>query len=740
MTPFARVLVDQAHSSAWSLDADRAAEMNPANPGDASLARSAALLRERGTRVDAHTDGELTPSALEGVDVLVIPHLAAAASERVTGDLPPVLTPSEIEAVVDHVAKGGGLLVLAESDQDTHGNNLGELLAPFGVRIASTLVHESPDGGRRHHGNATWVRPDISQTPGQGVLAGIADLCFYRAGTLDVSAAAGARVLARTSASAHPADEPLAVTVEHGRGRVVVLADSDLVGDVSIGELDHGEFWVNLVTWAGNGRGFEGSAPGDLTAAHAERGTQTSEGAGSTTVESEAWLALKAAVEELRLLQAADGGLRPEADRQRAAALVAEMVSRVEELAPHFPHDAEYLAALPGDLQRWVDGGFGVPDFLDSLQAFRPEQHRADGAEHLVLFPMYTQNGNPDRVFEAVLLSTFWPDWLADVEARFDNPMFLSVQFLDHTPGYDTNSAVLFPETVSVREVPTFHWGAIFSDREAARFRRITAATAETLSLDLPPEGERLVTSQGMAQSAFAMWDLMHDRTHSHGDLPFDPFMIKQRMPYWMYALEELRCDLNTFRQCVDLAQEGHPFARAVQLAIVFDRGFRFPVTGERHRNYDGLGGQLLFAWLHKHDALRWTDNRLTFDWAKVPETVVALSDEIERLYRDGIDRSKVGHWMAAHEFISGYVAPHPGSVWAKGADGLPLDGPRKGLNDAVLPDEFPLNVFFEALRKKLGPVIGSTRGLTGTSDPRADEARDEAGVRPLAPRGRMSA
>ena len=708
MTPFARVLVDQVHSSAWSVDADRAARMNPANPGDASLARSVATLRGRGTAVEAHTEGELTPAALESADVLVIPHLAAAASERVAGNLPPVLTTAEIAAVADHVAKGGGLVVLAECDQDTHGNNLGELLAPFGLGITSTLVHESADGERRHHGNATWVRAQTEATPGQGVLAGITDLCFYRSGAIDVSGAPTARVLARSSATAHPAGVPLAVTLEHRLGRVVVLADSDLVGDDSIGELDHEEFWVNVVTWAGNGgAGAEASTPGRTA---------------STTVESESWLALKAAVEELRLLQARDGSLRPEADRERAAALVEVMVAKVAELAPHFPHDAEYLAALPVDLQRWVDEGFGVPDFLDSLQAFRPDQHRVDGAEHLVLFPMYTQNGNPDRVFEAVLLSVFWPEWLADVEARFDNKMFLSVEFLDHTPGYDTNSAVLFPETVSVREVPTFHWGAIFSDREAARFRRITAAAAQTLSLDLPPEGERLVASQEMAQSALAMWDLLHDRTHSHGDLPFDPFMIKQRMPYWMYALEELRCDLGTFRQCVDLAAEGHPFARAVQVAIVFDRGFRFPITGDRTRNYDGLGGQLLFAWLHKHDALRWTDNKLTFDWARVPETVVALSDAVETLYRDGIDRSKIAHWMAAHELISQYVAPHPASVWAKGAEHLPLDGPRKGLNDAVLPDEFPLNVFFEALRTKLTPVVESTRGITGISE-RAEAA-----------------
>ena len=38
----------------------------------------------------------------------------------------------------------------------------------------------------------------------------------------------------------------------------------------------------------------------------------------------------------------------------------------------------------------------------------------------------------------------------------------------------------------------------------------------------------------------------------------------------------------------------------------------------------------------------------------------------------------------------------------------LPLDGPPKDLTDAVLPDEFPLNVFYEALRKKLADVIAS--------------------------------
>ena len=719
-TPFARVLLDQAHSSAWSIDPELAERMNPANPGDASLARAAAVLRERGTEVLAHTDGELTPEALAGADVLVIAHPAAASSERVAGDLPPVLSPAELTAVTDHVAQGGGLVVLGECDHDAHGNNLNDLLAPFGLAIASTLVHERADGGRRHQGNATWVLGETSAGPGQGVMAGIDELCFYRAGTIDVSGAPGARVLARTSATAHPAAQPLAVAVQHGAGRVVVLADSDLVGDDSIAELDHEEFWVNLVTWAGNGGAALRDTPTRNVGPSPQSGLAPQ---GPGVGASEAWVALKAAVEELRLMQTKDGSLAANADRERATALVAVMAERITELAPRFPHDADYLAALPVDLQRWVDGGFGVPDFLDSLMAFRPDQHRVDGTQHLAVFPMYTQNGNLDRVFEAVLFDVMWPQWLADVEATYDNPMFLPVRFIDFTPGYDTNSAVLFPETVAVREVPKFSWGAIFCDREAARFRRVTSASAEVLGLDLPPEGERLVASQEVAQATFAMWDLIHDRTHSHGDLPFDPFMIKQRMPFWMYALEELRCDLNTFRQSVTLAEQGHPYARAVQLAILFDRLFRFPVTGDRVRNYDGLGGQLLFAWLHKRGAMRWTDNTLTFDWAQVPAAVVALSDEVETLYREGIDRSRVGHWMATHQFIAGYVAPHPASAWAKGAEHLPLDGPPKGLTDLVQPDEFPLNVFYEALRKKLAPVIEATGGITGTLDPRAAEA-----------------
>ncbi|MFL6113123.1 MAG: DUF6421 family protein, partial [Catenulispora sp.] len=158
----------------------------------------------------------------------------------------------------------------------------------------------------------------------------------------------------------------------------------------------------------------------------------------------------------------------------------------------------------------------------------------------------------------------------------------------------------------------------------------------------------------------------------------------------------------------------GGSHARLVQYAILFDRLFRFPITGGRVKNYDGLGGQLLFAYLHRHGVIRWTDNRLAVDWTRIADTVIALGTEVETLYRDGIDRPKPAHWLAAHRLVASYVAPHPSSVWARGAEALPLDGPPKGLVDAVLPDEFPLSMFYEALSKKLAPVVEATRGVTG--------------------------
>ncbi|MFC0041786.1 DUF6421 family protein [Actinomadura rayongensis] len=686
--PFPRVLVDEAHGQAWSIRPDVVARMNPAHPRDSGYVEAAADLRRRGCAVAAHPAGPLTGGVLERCDVLVLAHPSDPVWERTVPGGSPKLSPDELDAVERFVRAGGGLVVLGECEQDKYGNNLNELLGRFGVHIANTTVQ---DPVRNLRGVATWVRADLDgPRPGADVLAGVADVCFYRAATID-AVPDDARVLCRTAATASVPGAALAVAVEAGRGRIAVFADSDLFGDDSIDDLGHRTLWANTVAWAAGGRAV---APVTTTGA----------------LDRPAWPELKEAVTALRELQGPDGSVVGD-----ATALVDRIVAAVEELAPGFPHDERYLTALVGDLRRWAAEGFGVPDFLDALVEFHPERDRADGREHLVVFPMYTQNGSPDRRLEALIVRAVWPGWLAELEAaKYDNPMFVPISFVDFTAGYDTNSAVLFPETVAVREVPRFTWGGIFCDREAARFRAVGRAAVDTLRLAVPPDAARLLDDQRLAQDAFVLWDLVHDRTHTRGDLPFDPFMVKQRMPYWMYALEELRCDLNAYREAVALEDAGVPYGRLVRYAILFDRLFRFPITGGRVKNYDGLGGQLLFAHLHRAGVLRWTDNVLRIDWRAVSGAVLDLCAAIERLYHDGIDRSRVAHWLSAHELVASYVAPNPASTWAKGPAALPMDGPPRGLVDAVLPDEFPLNTFYEALQRRLRDVVAATSGITG--------------------------
>ncbi|HCS62518.1 MAG TPA: hypothetical protein DIW46_14200 [Microbacterium sp.] len=446
---------------------------------------------------------------------------------------------------------------------------------------------------------------------------------------------------------------------------------------------------------------------------------------------SDAWRMLKDAAIAIREVQVKDGSIPNVAHHADAAKHVAAITAGIRALAPAFPHDAEYFRAAVADFERWASEGFGVPDFLDSLVAFQPQQHRVDGIRHLVVFPMYTQNGSSDRLVEALIVQAIWPEFIAELEAGdYGNKLFVSLRLIDFTPGYDTNSAVLFPETVAMREVPSFTWGAIFQDREAARYRRVVRAASEITKLDLPDEAVRMLDNQSLAENVFVMWDIIHDRTHMRGDLPFDPFMIKQRMPYFLYSLEELRCDLTAFRESVAIErnlslrrtqgsepispteQEMLEHAALVQYAVIFDRIFRFAITGSRVRNYDGLGGQLLFAWLHQRGVLHWTDTQLTFDWDAVPEAVIALGEAIDDLYWRSIDRPKKAHWLAAYELVRGVLSPNPASVWARGLSDEVLAGLPKGYTDAVLDDEFPLSMFFEALEKKMRPVIESTSGI----------------------------
>ncbi len=148
----ARVLVDESHAQAWTIRPEIAAAINPSHPGDSSYAAAAALLAGRDFEVAAHTAGALTPAILADVDVLVVPHMSDPRWEKVVPGGAPVLLPAELDAIEAFVRAGGGLVVLAEEEQDKYGSNLGELLARFDrgrerARAGLRLAPLDPDLG-----------------------------------------------------------------------------------------------------------------------------------------------------------------------------------------------------------------------------------------------------------------------------------------------------------------------------------------------------------------------------------------------------------------------------------------------------------------------------------------------------------------------------------------------------------------------------------------------------------------
>ena len=168
MRPLARVLVDESHRQAWSTRPEVASAMSPANPADSSYAEAARTLESAGFAVSAHIEGPLTPDVLRRIDVLVLPHCSDDAWEATVATGSPVYGEAEIAAIEEFVVGGGGLVILAETEQDKYGNNLASISERFGIGIVNATVQ---DAVSRFNDVSTWVVLEPSTAHGCDLFA-----------------------------------------------------------------------------------------------------------------------------------------------------------------------------------------------------------------------------------------------------------------------------------------------------------------------------------------------------------------------------------------------------------------------------------------------------------------------------------------------------------------------------------------------------------------------------------------
>ncbi len=104
-------------------------------------------------------------------------------------------------AIEDSVAAGGGLIVLAETEQKKYGNVLGDLAGRFGIDVVSTTVQ---DPVHRFKDVSTWVLGQPGPKTEHDLLAEVSGACFYRAGVLQLTAPEAFAVLVTSSDATTP--------------------------------------------------------------------------------------------------------------------------------------------------------------------------------------------------------------------------------------------------------------------------------------------------------------------------------------------------------------------------------------------------------------------------------------------------------------------------------------------------------------------------------------------------------
>jgi hypothetical protein len=387
-----RMLFDESHSSSWSISRARAGEINPDYPENSSYQTAADVLSEHDFILTRNSDKALDAAVLASTDILALLHPTDARWEKTTAPGREKYLAAEIKAIQEFVHAGGSLLVVTEYEHDKYGDNLNDLLAPFGLKICSTTVIDKKNC---LHTNPAWILAERAGSPLAPAFAHkVSQACFYQSGSCQVEGSA--QIVWQSSVSASPANAGLMAVSTHGKGRVVLVTDSLLFGDEHLAELDHRQLWLNLCYW--------------LAVPAFERSSIVA--APSLAAESMEWLDLKSTLNQLRCLQNPDGTVSPE-NHQAVTVMVSRVGTGVEALKHFFPQQDEYLANVQLDLKDWIKEGLGKPNFARSLATFHPEKNRKDGTEFLVLFPMYTPNASMDVRFEGMIIRIPWPDWLA---------------------------------------------------------------------------------------------------------------------------------------------------------------------------------------------------------------------------------------------------------------------------------------------------------------------------------------
>jgi len=672
-----KILFDESHSNSWVSKLEKAKEINPDQPKNSSFELAISHLTRIGCEIAVSTTQENFLAGINNSDIVMIVHPCDDKWEKTTGGTP-IFSDEELAALENHLNCRGSVFLITEYEYEKYGSNIEKLAEIFGIQLNNDTLRNTKDC---ENSNPTWVHGIQKDRSSGDFFFRIEKCCFYRSGSCASMNDEKKVTLPITTSSVINQDLGILGGVNTPSGRLLCLCDSDIFGDEYIEVYSHFQLLENCIRWL--------SAP-------IVKKFEANEKSVAEHKQDHLWTDLKDNVVGLRALQSAAGCVAEKFEI--ANNFIDSLVACLEKLSTKYQHQKDYFSALVEDFKAWKVDLSQKPDFSNSSNRWSPHKIRIDGLVQVVIFPLTTPNSSSEFKFEALLIETHFPEWLEELNDTQPNEAFVSASLIDYTDGYNSECAVLFPESISGDSTKD-DYGIIFCNREATRFMKFVIRCFDELSLELPPIVEVMLSSESITKRAFIMWDFLHDNEHRKGHIPYDRIILKQRNPYWIYALEELRVDLATYKATQTIQSWLSEFVR---FAIVFDRLFRFPFTQQRNRDYDGLAGQIIFGYLYKNEIIQTKDRKLKVQWDQLDSAMCKLGDLVEELYKKGNAMPKDVYWDLCYDFVSVYSPPCIGSNWKSGLKSANIND----LLNNIEKDEFPLPVFLAGLKKDISDII----------------------------------
>ncbi len=199
---------------------------------DSTYSELAKLLRDNDFDVEPYTEYMLLPKKIVECGVLVF---GCPNSSK--------LRQAEIDALKKFVDGGGGLFLLSLSGGDRGlMNNMSKLSANFGITFENTAVMDE----RNNAGLPTM--PIVTNITSHPIMEDVLDMLIPSACTLKVTEKAA--VLATTSETAEPPNQPIVAFAEAGKGRVLCVGSYEIFRRG--GGMKHAgnrEFAMNAFRW-----------------------------------------------------------------------------------------------------------------------------------------------------------------------------------------------------------------------------------------------------------------------------------------------------------------------------------------------------------------------------------------------------------------------------------------------------------------------------------------------------------